>query len=146
MPSLLGGDIRCPIARSLEVLGDRWTLMIVRDALLGATRFSQFRDSLGIPRDVLTARLQTLVEGGVLERSAYRAEGGRTREEYLLTDAGRDLAVVVGALGAWGDRHRGIDERTLVSFVDPTGEPVEVHFTDAGGRVLPTAEVALRRV
>lgn len=142
MASLLGGDIRCPIARSLEVLGDRWTLMIVRDALLGATRFSQFRDSLGIPRDVLTTRLQTLVDGGVLERSTYRAEGERPRDEYLLTDAGRDLIVVIGALGDWAGRHRPVSERPLVSVADATtGHPASVTFVDAAGRAVHAARL-----
>ncbi|WP_022906805.1 winged helix-turn-helix transcriptional regulator, partial [Curtobacterium sp. B18] len=66
-----------------QVLGEKWTLMIVRDALAGATRFSQFQQSLGIPREVLTARLGSLVEGGVLERHAYKPDGGRVRDEYV---------------------------------------------------------------
>lgn len=126
MLGILGGDERCPIARSLDVLGEKWTLMIVRDALAGSTRFSQFQQSLGIPREVLTARLGSLVEGGVLERTAYKPEGGRVREEYVLTDAGRDLSLVLLALGGWADRHRRTDLKSDLRFVDAeTGEPVE---------------------
>ena len=144
MPRILGGDIRCPIARSLDVLGDRWTLMIVRDAMAGKTRFSEFRESLGIPRDVLTARLETLVDGGALERRSYRADGSRAREEYVLTTAGRELIVVLGALGQWADRNRPAPERSLISFVDDAGDPVGVRLATAGGRVLTPDEVVVR--
>src|SRR3954465_13448580 len=95
------GSLRCPIARTLDVLGDRWTLLIVRDAIAGATTFTQFRESLGIPRDVLSARLDALVEGGVLDRRAVQHEGSRSRDEYFVTGAGRELLVVLGALGDW---------------------------------------------
>lgn len=126
MLGILGGDERCPIARSLDVLGGKWTLMIVRDALAGSTRFSQFQQSLGIPREVLTARLGSLVEGGVLERTSYKPDGGRAREEYVLTAAGRDLSLVLLALGGWADRHRPSERTSDLRFVDEqTGDPVE---------------------
>ncbi|QYI96894.1 helix-turn-helix transcriptional regulator [Curtobacterium flaccumfaciens pv. flaccumfaciens] len=126
MLGILGGDERCPIARSLDVLGEKWTLMIVRDAIGGSTRFSQFQQSLGIPREVLTARLASLVDGGVLERTTYKPEGARAREEYVLTDAGRDLSLVLLALGGWADRHRPSERASDLRFVDAeTGEAVE---------------------
>ena len=138
------GSARCPIARSLDVIGDRWTLLIVRDALAGRARFSEFRESLGIPRDVLTSRLETLVSGGVLESRSYRAQGSRSRDEYVLTDAGRDLIVVLGALGGWGTRHRPHDEKPLVSFTDGSGTLVEPRFVGAAGP-LSTSEVFATR-
>ncbi|PZO60073.1 MAG: transcriptional regulator [Leifsonia xyli] len=126
MLGILGGDERCPIARSLDVLGEKWTLMIVRDALAGSTRFSQFQQSLGVPREVLTARLASLVDGGVLERTTYKPEGARAREEYVLTDAGRDLSLVLLALGGWADRYRPTELTSDLRFVDTdSGEPVE---------------------
>ncbi|NQW91860.1 helix-turn-helix transcriptional regulator [Curtobacterium sp. VKM Ac-2861] len=126
MLGILGGDERCPIARSLDVLGEKWTLMIVRDALAGSTRFGQFQQSLGVPREVLTARLASLVDGGVLERTTYKAEGARAREEYVLTDAGRDLSLVLLALGGWADRYRPTELTSDLRFVDTdSGEPVE---------------------
>lgn len=141
MLGILGGDDRCPIARSLDVLGEKWTLMIVRDALAGSTRFSQFRASLGIPRDVLAARLDSLVEGGVLERSAYK-DARRTREEYLLTEAGRELSVVLLALGGWADRHRPNARRPRLSFVEAqTREPLSAAVV-AGDRVIPVGRIA----
>ncbi|MBT1632007.1 winged helix-turn-helix transcriptional regulator [Curtobacterium flaccumfaciens] len=143
MLGILGGDERCPIARSLDVLGEKWTLMIVRDAVGGSTRFSQFQQSLGIPREVLTARLVSLVDGGVLERTTYKPEGARAREEYVLTDAGRDLSLVLLALGGWADRHRPSERASDLRFVDAeTGEAVEAAAVtvDAQQRI-PTARL-----
>jgi DNA-binding HxlR family transcriptional regulator len=146
MLGILGGDERCPIARGLDVLGEKWTLMVVRDALLGSTRFSQFQSSLGIPREVLTARLASLVDGGVLERSSYKPEGGRARDEYRLTEAGRDLAVVLLALGGWADRHRPSERRSDLTFVDADhGDPVEVAVVASGSdRVVPRDRITAR--
>lgn len=143
MLGILGGDERCPIARSLDVLGEKWTLMIVRDAVGGSTRFSQFQQSLGVPREVLTARLASLVDGGVLERTTYKPEGARAREEYVLTDAGRDLSLVLLALGGWADRHRPSERASDLRFVDSeTGEAVEAAAVtvDAQQRI-PTARL-----
>lgn len=146
MLGILGGDERCPIARGLDVLGEKWTLMVVRDALLGSTRFSQFQRSLGIPREILTARLASLVESGVLQRSSYKPEGGRAREEYQLTEAGRDLAVVLLALGDWADRHHPSERRSDLRFVDADhGEPVEAAVVTSGsGRVVARDRIAAR--
>jgi DNA-binding HxlR family transcriptional regulator len=144
MLGILGGDERCPIARSLDVLGEKWTLMIVRDALGGSTRFSQFQQSLGIPREVLTARLASLVDGGVLERTTYKPEGARAREEYVLTDAGRDLSLVLLALGGWADRHRPSERTSDLRFVDAdSGEAVEAAAVTRDARQLvPTARLS----
>jgi DNA-binding HxlR family transcriptional regulator len=126
----------CSIARSLEVLGERWTFLVIREAFAGTTRFADFRATLGVAPDILTNRLNTLVEGGVLARDPYQEEGKRTRHEYHLTRAGRELAVVLGALQQWGDEHhpysagptvlrRSADDRPLhVAFVDDTGHEV----------------------
>lgn len=140
--TVLGGDPSCPIARSLDVLGERWTLLVLREAFRGRSRFSEFL-ALGVPRDILTARLATLVDAGVLERRPYKAQGARTRDEYVLTDAGRDVAPVLGALGEWGHRHRPIDEPPLVRFVETdTGERASVRFV-VGDRVLEQRDVVL---
>src|ERR1700712_3660084 len=96
-------DPNCSIARTVGVLGERWTFLILREALWGVTRFAQFRDALGIAPDVLTERLNTLVEYGVLTRSPYQEPGRRARFEYEVTTAGRELQVVLGALQQWGD-------------------------------------------
>ena len=123
----------CAIARTLAVVGERWTLMILRDAFLGATRFSQFRRSLGVAPDVLTDRLATLVRYGVLTRATYQEAGSRTREEYRLTDAGRELRVVLGALQQWGDVHLPWPDGPTVARCGPDGAPLHVGFVDDRG-------------
>ena len=96
-------DQVCSIARALEVVGERWSLLIVRDALLGLKRFEQFHDSLGIARNVLANRLGRLVAAGVFERVRYQQRPERF--EYRLTPMGRQLFVPVLALMQWGDEH-----------------------------------------
>lgn len=139
-------DSSCAIARSLGVLGERWTFLILREALLGSTRFSQFRDALGIAPDVLSERLGTLVDYGVLTRASYREPGSRARPEYTLTAAGRELQVVLSALQQWGDEHLpwpagpSIERRRA-----DTGEEVHVGFVDEHGREVPPEQLALLR-
>lgn len=94
----------CPVARSLDVMGDPWLLLILRDAVVGARRYDEFRESLGIADNVLSRRLQTMVTAGLLRKVPYRAEQ-RTHHEYLLTEAGADLLPVLNALALWGERH-----------------------------------------
>ncbi|WP_410644098.1 winged helix-turn-helix transcriptional regulator [Amycolatopsis sp. lyj-346] len=97
-------DAACPIARAADVLGEPWTLLILRNATAGTTRFEDFRTQLGIADNVLTTRLGKLVDRGLLTKLPYR-DGGRTRHEYRLTQAGSDALPVLHALGAWGDAH-----------------------------------------
>lgn len=107
-------DEPCPIARSLGVAGDAWSLLILRDAHAGLTRFDQFRKSLGIAPTMLTRRLATLTEEGLLEKRRYSERP--PREEYLLTAAGRDFLPVLFMIGAWGRQYRG--DGKLVRFLD----------------------------
>jgi DNA-binding HxlR family transcriptional regulator len=93
----------CSIARALEVVGERWTLLIIRDTFLGLSRFDQFQESLGVAPNVLSDRLNRLVDEGILERRAYSERPPRS--EYRLTKKGRELAVPLLALMQWGDRH-----------------------------------------
>jgi len=135
-------DPPCSIERALCVVGERWTFLVLREALAGRTRFAEFRDALGIAPDVLSDRLTTLVEYGVLAREPYQEPGRRTRHAYRITPAGRELAVVLGALQQWGDQHlprpsgptierrrRGSDEPLHVGFVGTDGR--EVALADA---------------
>jgi DNA-binding HxlR family transcriptional regulator len=94
----------CPIARSLDVVGDPWIVLVLREALTGSRRYEQFRSALGVADNVLSRRLQIMVEAGLLRRVPYRAEH-RTHHEYQLTAAGEDLLPVLNALGLWGERH-----------------------------------------
>jgi DNA-binding HxlR family transcriptional regulator len=94
----------CPVAKSVEFLGERWTLLVVRDLLSRPRRFGDLQESLpGIAPNVLSARLQTLEEHGIVTRRFYSEHPPRA--EYLLTERGRELGVVVGALAVWGSRH-----------------------------------------
>jgi len=124
----------CPIARSLAVVGDAWSLLILRDAHAGLTRFDQFRKSLGIAPTILTRRLAALTEEGLLEKRPYSEHP--PREEYLLTAAGRDFLPVLFAIGAWGRQHRG--EGGLVRFLDAeTGTEIKAVVVDeaTGARI-----------
>jgi len=107
-------DDPCPIARSLAFVGDAWSMLILRDAHAGLTRFDQFRKNLGIAPTMLTRRLATLTEEGLLEKRRYSEHP--PREEYLLTAAGRDFLPVLFMIGEWGRKYRG--EGKLVRFFD----------------------------
>ncbi len=93
----------CSIARALEIVGERWTLLIVRDVFLGRTRFDQIQESLGVARNVLSDRLARLVEHGILEKARYSERP--ERYEYRLTPKGRDLHIALAGLRQWGDRY-----------------------------------------
>ncbi|MGN6123610.1 MAG: winged helix-turn-helix transcriptional regulator [Sphingomonas oligoaromativorans] len=132
----------CPVARALLRVGDAWSMMILRDAGYGATRFDQFRQSLGIAPNILTRRLAALTEAGLLEKSRYSERP--PRDEYVLTPKGRDFLPVLAAIGAWGREHFG--EGGTSRFVDAeTGAPVEPVVVDrATGR--PLGEIRIRLV
>ncbi|WP_369372273.1 winged helix-turn-helix transcriptional regulator [Promicromonospora sp. Populi] len=134
-------NARCSVARSLEVLGEKWALLVVREAFFGVTRFADFRARLGIAPDVLTARLETLVEAGVLERRAYRDQGQRQRDEYVLTEAGAELKTVLAAFVAWGDEHRPSGFGPSIVYVEQATErPVRLAFlTEDGQELAPDA-------
>jgi DNA-binding HxlR family transcriptional regulator len=135
----------CSIARSLEVLGERWTLLVLRDAFSGVTRFSEFRDSLAIAPDVLTERLTTLVEAGALSREPYQDPGARVRHSYHLTRAGEELLVVLGALQQWGDDHLPRAAGPTVLRQSAAGRPLHVGFVDDRGTEVELAKVELVR-
>jgi DNA-binding HxlR family transcriptional regulator len=114
----------CSAARALGVLGDRWTLLVLREVFNGVRRFDDISQHLGVARDVLTRRLTALVDEGVLTKVAYQEPGRRTRHEYRLTQSGKDLRPVLLALIAWGDKQRSSD-----------GEPVSLTHPDCGAPV-----------
>ena len=130
------GDSYCSIARALSVVGDRWTLLILREAFAGAHRFDDFRQRLGIARNVLSLRLRGLVRDGVLERIPSAGRGRRV--EYRLTEKGRDLFPVLLALQQWGDRWFGAgDEPTRRIIHRACGNETEAVFTcnHCGGEI-----------
>ena len=118
----------CPIARGIACIGDTWSMLILRDASNGITRFDQFRKSLQIAPTILTRRLATLTEEGLLEKQRYSQRP--PRDEYVLTSAGRDYLPVLAMLGAWGRKYRG--EGKLTRFVDAeTGIEIQPVAVDA---------------
>ena len=137
-------ESNCSIARSLGVLGERWTFLVLREAFLGATRFAEFRARLGIAPDVLSDRLATLVEFGVMVREPYQEPGARSRSAYRLTPAGQELRVVLGALQQWGDEHLPCPEGpSMLRRVRDTSRPVHIGFIDDRGREVADDDVAM---
>ena len=121
---MLGADYKeqnCSIARALELVGERWTVLILRDIFLGVRRFEALRSDLGVARNVLAARLERLVAEGVLEKRLYQSRP--PRHEYRLTDKGLDLWPVIFELMQWGDRYAS----------PPEGPPVVIRHRGCGG-------------
>jgi DNA-binding HxlR family transcriptional regulator len=134
---------RCQVVRTLSVVGEKWSLLIVRNALRGQTRFSEFRENLGIPSDILTARLGSLVAGGVLEKRAYREQGSRERFSYHLTEAGRALNLVIAAMMQWGDEYIPSPLGQASIAVDAESRnPVEVEFVNQTGGAVSSNRIA----
>lgn len=121
-------SMQCPIARGLERVGEWWNILILRDAFRGLTRFEQFRDSLGIAPTMLTRRLNSLVEAGLLERRPYQERP--PREDYVLTGRGRDFRPVLLAMLAFGNRHFPPDRQTVQIVNKDTGETVDPVLVD----------------
>lgn len=133
----------CSIAHSLEVLGQKWNLLIMREAFRGSTRYAEFL-KIGVTTDVLAGRLSSLVDNGLLERKPYRGPGERGREEYVMTEAGRDLLPILAAFAEWGDQYRASEKGPSALFVDEaTGEQVTLAFADKDGNVSDPAHVQL---
>jgi len=125
----------CPIARSLERVGEWWSMLILRDAFAGLTRFDEFQKSLGIASNMLSRRLAALVEAGMLERRQYSVHP--PRDEYVLTDRGRDFRTVLMALLAFGNRHFAPEGASVMIVDAATGEPAEPVLVDrSSGRLL----------
>ena len=112
----------CSVARALEVVGERWTLLILRDAFMGVTRFERFQQRLRLAPNILSKRLRSLTDAGILERRPYQERP--ERHEYVLTPGGRELFPVVMALMRWGDAH-----------LSPEGAPAVVRHAGCGGEI-----------
>jgi DNA-binding HxlR family transcriptional regulator len=146
-------EMHCSVAQTLEVVGEWWTMLIIRDCFLGITRFDEFHQRLGISRNILTERLDHLVGAGVLTRVPYQSNP--VRHDYRLTDKGRDLWLVLTAMREWGDRwaaedgppviveHKGCDhETTIVPTCSSCGEILDARSVRAkagpGSTGMPT--------
>jgi len=134
----------CPIARSLDAIGDWWSLLIIRDALAGVRRFSEFQKKLGLARNILTVRLRALVDRGILKTAP--ASDGSVYQEYLLTPKGRGVFPILVALRQWSEEFDARPEEIATILIDKAkGRPVrklELHAQD--GRLLSAGDTALK--
>jgi len=138
----------CHLAKAIEILGDRWTLLILRGSLFGVRRFDDFQKELTIPRTVLSGRLKKLVDNGVLTKTAYKEDGKRARPEYVLTEAGEALRPVLMGLNLWGDEWASDGAAPLMSFTHAkTRQKVRPAFVDESGKETKLSEmrISLRR-
>ena len=129
--------MNCSMAQALDAIGERWALLILREAFYGKTRFNQFLDGLGISRNILSARLNHLVAEGILEK---RPAIETSHTEYVLTDAGRALRTVIVSLIHWGDEFRPHPEGQRFDFIDKeSGEPIRKMgiYNESGSEVKP---------
>src|SRR6266508_4611520 len=135
------GRMVCPIARSLERVGEWWSILILRDALHGLTRFDQFQKSLGIAPNMLARRLNALVDAGLLQRRRYSERP--PRDEYVLTARGRDFRPIIVALLAWGNKHFAPEGPSVLLVNTKTGAAVDPILVDrATGRPIAEPEYA----
>ena len=135
----------CPSARALDVIGDWWSLLLVRDAFEGLTRFSEFQKSLGIARNILTERLRRLIASGILEQ--VPASGGGARMEYRLTAKGKDLFPVIVALRQFGERYLFLpDEAHSVLLERSTGQPIRLELRAQSGQPVGPDETVILKV
>ncbi|HEU5353142.1 MAG TPA: helix-turn-helix domain-containing protein [Actinocrinis sp.] len=138
-------DPACPVARTVDIIGDRWSLLIIRDAFDGVRRFSQFQRSLGIAKNILTTRLRDLVDAGVL-RVEQPESGGY--QQYALTEKGLDLFDLVISLRQWGEKHAfAPGERYSVLVDAATDEPIpHLTYTTPGGGRIESARTRVRKL
>ncbi|GGW62393.1 winged helix-turn-helix transcriptional regulator [Streptomyces caelestis] len=136
-------DPDCPVARTLDLVGDRWSLLVIRDAMDGARSFTEFQRRTGIARNILTDRLRKLTAHGLL---AQRTAPSGRRQEYVLTDAGRDLFPVIVTLRQWGERHAFAPGEAHSLLVDERGTPVpDIVPTGVDGTLLGVDTTHVRK-
>ena len=133
----------CPVAQMLNIFGDHWTMLIMREAFYGATRFSEFERNIGIAKNLLTQRLESLCAEGVLERRDVGANG--SRNAYHLTQKGRALQPVLVAMTQWGNRFCYSDETAPILVVEKsTGQPIDrLQFASVDGRILAPRDLTV---
>lgn len=130
----------CSIARALTLLGERWTILVLREAFSGVRRFDDIQQGTGAPRQVLSARLGHLVQHGVLKKVPYQEPGQRQRHEYRLTQKGLDLYPVLAGLLQWGDKYLADEDGPSVTLTHKDcGAPVQVTLRCADGHLLESA-------
>jgi DNA-binding HxlR family transcriptional regulator len=133
----------CNLSKSFELIGDRWTLLILRSAMWGLRRFDDFQADIDVPRSVLSNRLASLVESGIMERREYREAGQRARIEYTLTRMGQALGLPFMAMTAWGDKWLGDGVSPLTLRSKSTGQKFSIALVDEEGRRATAADIEM---
>jgi len=133
----------CNLAKSFELIGDRWTLLILRSALYGVRRFDDFQADLEIPRSVLSNRLAGLVDTGIMTRREYREDGQRARIEYPLTEMGQELGLPFIAMTQWADKWVGDGDVPLTLRSKSTGQKLSVALVDERGKPAKKSDVEM---
>lgn len=131
------------MALATEIVGDRWTLLVLREAFYGVQRFDDMRADLDVPRSMLSDRLRKLVENGLMTRQPYQEPGERVRYSYVLTDAGRELALTMLALTQWGEKYASASESPVQVVSGKSGRRLQVKLVDEEGEIVPLAEARL---
>ncbi|MGT3209034.1 winged helix-turn-helix transcriptional regulator [Yersinia enterocolitica] len=136
----------CPVARTLEILGDRWSLMIIRDAFEGIRRFGEFRNNLGLAKNILAARLRDLVEHGILRVAP--ASDGSAYHEYVLTEKGHQLFPIIVSLRQWGEEHLfSAGEKHSILVDNLSGQPIsKLAVSSQQGQVLDASDCHREKV
>ncbi|WP_214322833.1 winged helix-turn-helix transcriptional regulator [Nonomuraea sediminis] len=153
MPAVMEGPLadlsswktdHCSLVKALEIVGTKSALLILREAFYGTTRFSAFAQRVGITQTVAARQLRHLTEAGLLNKQPYRDEGGRTRDEYVLTDMGRDLLPVVLGLMQWADKYLQDGGPPLLYVDHDTGSPARVELRSDAGDPIELEELGVR--
>ena len=131
----------CGMASAVNIIGDRWTLLIIREALYGVTRFDAMQSDLCVPRTVLSGRLKKLCDAGILKQRRYKEPGQRARHQYVLTSKGVDLALPMMALMQWGDTHCKDGNGTALMTDRKTGAACHVGLVREDGAAIDTGAV-----
>ena len=134
----------CGMAQAIEILGDRWSLLILREALYGVTRFDDIRADIGIPKSVLSQRLGALVDQGILTKQMYKEDGKRARYAYVPTEAGREFALPLLAIMQWGDKHVRDNNSRVTMHDSSSGQALSVGLVREDGTSVPLEHLRLK--
>jgi len=135
----------CPIMKTIGQIGDKWTLLILRECFVGTKRFDDFQTHLGVSKSVLTVKLNLMIENGLLEKTRYKNEKERARFEYRLSKKGKDLQKILVSLLDWGNQYLvGKNEETLFVVDKERGHDIELAFTNSSGEFISGRDIRLR--
>lgn len=135
----------CPVTKAMQALGDKWTLLIMRECFWGFRRFDDFQNNLNISKSVLTKKLNQLIDQELLEKRSYKEEGQRTRYEYTFTQKGKDLTKIILSFLDWGNKYLVEEGETTIKVVDKsTKNDIEIDILDASGKRLKYRDLEMK--